>query len=226
MRVLLVEDEVKLSQALQHIAKREKINMDVTFDGAEGLYMAETIPYDVIILDIMLPKMNGLEILKHLRRKKMSTPILLLTARDSIEDKVQGLDLGADDYLPKPFATQELFARIRALSRRIPSEFHGQKLTVGNMVFLGDTKKLIINEQQISLTRKESDIMEMFMRRPNQIFTREQILDKVWGYESEVTENNIEICIYFLRKKMGKNSGTAIRTIRGVGYLLEEDTNV
>ncbi len=223
MRVLLVEDEVKLTQALQHIAKREKINMDVSFDGAEGLYMSETILYDVIILDIMLPKMNGLEIIKHIREKKISTPILMLTAKNSIEDKVHGLDLGADDYLPKPFATQELFARIRALSRRIPSAFHGQKLTVGNMVFWGDTKKLMIKEQQISLTRKESDIMEMFMKRPNQVFSREQILDKVWGYESEVTENNIEICIYFLRKKMGKNSGAAIRTIRGIGYLLEEE---
>ena len=223
MRVLLVEDEVKLTQALQHIAKREKINMDVSFDGAEGLYMSETILYDVIILDIMLPKMNGLEIIKHIREKKISTPILMLTAKNSIEDKVHGLDLGADDYLPKPFATQELFAGIRALSRRIPSAFHGQKLTVGNMVFWGDTKKLMIKEQQISLTRKESDIMEMFMKRPNQVFSREQILDKVWGYESEVTENNIEICIYFLRKKMGKNSGAAIRTIRGIGYLLEEE---
>ena len=222
MRILLVEDETKLTQALQHIARREKMNMDVAFDGAEGLYMAEIIPYDVIVLDIMLPKISGLEILKQLRNKECSIPILLLTARDSIEDKVEGLNLGADDYLPKPFATQELFARIRALSRRIHTEFHGCNLSFRNMTFNEKTRKLIIGQQEIPLTRKESDIIEMFMRRPYQIFTREQILDKVWGYESDVTQNNIEICIYHLRKKMGQSAEASIKTIRGIGYSLEE----
>lgn len=226
MRVLLVEDEIKLTQALKHIANKENINMDIANDGLEGLYMAEKMSYDVIILDIMLPGMNGLEILKHLRDKSLSVPILLLTARGSVEDKVNGLNLGADDYLPKPFATQELFARIKALSRRINTEYQGNTFSFGNMVFYKDLKKLIINQEEIQLPKKESEIIEMFMRNPKQILTREQILDKVWGYDTDVTENNIEICIYHLRKKMGNDAGAVIRTIRGTGYLLEEKKDV
>lgn len=226
MRVLLVEDEIKLTQALKHIANKENINMDIANDGLAGLYMAEKMPYDVIILDIMLPGMDGLEILKHLRDQGSSAPILLLTARGSVEDKVNGLKLGADDYLPKPFATQELFARIKALSRRRNTEYQGDIFSFGNMFFYENLKKLIINQEEIQLPKKESEIIEMFMRNPNQILTREQILDRVWGYDTDVTENNIEICIYHLRKKMGSNAGAVIRTIRGIGYLLEEKRDV
>lgn len=221
MRVLLVEDEKKLTQALEYISKKEKINMDVTHSGTEGLHMAESISYDVIILDIMLPEMDGLTILKELRNKGNATPVLLLTARDSIEDKVDGLNLGADDYLAKPFATQELFARIRALSRRVHTTYQHNSLSFGNMILDQDTKKLVIESNEISLTKKEFEVLEMLMKRPNQIFTREQILDMVWGYDTEVTENNIEICIFHLRKKIGNHASAKIKTVRGIGYLME-----
>lgn len=222
MRVLLVEDEKKLTQALLHISKKEKINMDVANDGEEGLFLAKIGVYDVIVLDIMLPKLDGLEILKTIRSEGSSVPIMLLTARDGINDRVKGLTIGADDYLVKPFATQELFARIRALYRRINTNYLENKLTLKNVEYNLDTKQLIINNEEIVIADKEAQLMEMFMRRPNQVFTREQILDKIWGYDSIVTENNIEIYIHHLRKKMKGKTDIVIKTIRGVGYSLKE----
>lgn len=226
MRVLLVEDEVRLTQALEHIAKKEKINMDVAHDGIEGLYLIENVSYDVVILDIMLPGMTGLEILKTVRLKGMHVPILLMTARDSVDDVVLGLDGGADDYLAKPFATQELFARIRSLARRAHIEYQGGTLSLGQLKYNPASKKLYKGDYGIELAVKESELIEMFMRRPNQIFTREQILNKVWGIDVSITENNIEIYIHHLRKKLDTDSGVVIKTIRGIGYSMEEIPNV
>lgn len=226
MRVLLVEDETRLTQALQHIAKKEKINMDIAHDGIEGLYLIENVSYDVVILDIMLPGMTGLEILKTVRQKGNHVPILLMTARDSVDDKVMGLDGGADDYLAKPFATQELFARIRSLARRAHMEYQGETFSLGELKYNSASKKLYKSIYEIELAAKEAELIEMFMRRPGQIFTREQILNKVWGIDADVTENNIEIYIHHLRKKLGPDAGVVIKTIRGVGYCMEEVPNV
>jgi len=226
MKVLLVEDEVRLTQALQHIAKKENIDMDVANDGADGLFKAQSLEYDVIILDIMLPEINGLEILKTLREDSFSTPILMLTARDSVEDRVTGLSLGADDYLPKPFATQELFARIRALGRRTTSIYHGEALSFMDVHYYIEKKIAVIDNIEFELPKKESEVLEMFLRRPNQILSKAQIFDRVWGYDSDVSENNIEIAIHFLRKKLLENSSVEIKTVRGSGYMLKEKADV
>lgn len=222
LRILLVEDEVKITDAVAYILKQNNMDVDVANDGDTGLLMAEREIYDVIVLDIMLPGKNGLEILQHIRRSGSNTPVLLLTARDTVQDRVGGLDSGADDYLVKPFAMAELLARIRALSRRIQASYTGKKLTVANLQLDINSLNLRIDSEDIQLSLKEAHILELLMRRPGMVLTRDQILDRVWGYDAEVQENNVEIYIHHLRKKMGNQSNMAIFTIRGVGYTLKE----
>jgi DNA-binding response OmpR family regulator len=221
MKVLLVEDEIKLIKALKFLFEKNNINIDIAQDGEEGLIYSEKEIYDVIILDIMLPKLSGLEILKSIRKKGNGTPVLMLTAKDTVEDKVKGLDLGADDYLVKPFAIEELLARVRSLSRRKDKDFTGNEFEFKDVKY--DRKNFILktNKEKHDLTKKEGELMEMLIKRPGQIFTRDQIIDRLWGLDSEVSENNIEIYIHHLRKKL-KSSKVEIKTVRGIGYSLGE----
>lgn len=223
MRILLVEDEVRLTDALKYLLSKEKIEVDVANDGDSGLLLAKNQIYDVIVLDIMLPGNSGLEILKTIRKEGNTTPVLLLTAKDTVEDKVKGLNLGADDYLVKPFAVPELVARIRSLGRRFNGKYnYSDNLVFGNIEYIKDSYVLKIDNKKVSLSAKEGMLLEMMIRRPEQVFTKEQIINRIWGYESDVTENNVEVIVHHLRKKLKKGSNVEIKTIRNVGYKLTE----
>lgn len=223
MKLLLVEDEVQLSEALTQILMKNKYSVDAVHDGDDGLNYGLTGLYDVIILDIMLPKLSGLQILKILRKKGISTPIILLTAKDSIEDKVTGLDLGADDYLPKPFSPEELLARLRALTRRKGEIINDNILEFGDIKLNLLNYDLECNNNSITLTLKEFEILNYFMQRPKIIVSKDDLITKLWGFDSDIDHNNIEVYISFLRKKLTHiNSNVKISTIRRVGYKLEE----
>ena len=216
MRILYVEDEKYLAEAVIHLLKKEKINVDWAADGEEGLELALKPNYDVIVLDIMLPKLSGLDILQTVRGRGIKTPIIMLSALNEVEDKIKGLDYGADDYLAKPFKTAELIARLRALVRR-PAlaeveklEYEGLKLDLTNRTLNGT-----------ELTDKEAGIMEMLMRTPGSAITKEQILAHVWGLDSEFEENYVEVYVSYLRKKLKSlKSKVQIKTIRNLGYKL------
>ena len=227
MRLLLVEDEKRLADAIVYILRKNNYGVDVAYDGETGQDMAETGIYDLIILDRMLPKKEGVLVLKDLRKQGLKTPVLLLTARDSIEDRVQGLDAGADDYLIKPFATEELLARIRALGRRQSSQIQGDLVQVGPTALDPLHCEISTGTGTAKLTLKESQLLELLMRNPGQVITREQILDRVWGLDSEVEMNVVEIYIHHLRKKLNPLSCQFhIETLRGIGYCLKEAANV
>lgn len=225
MRILVVEDELHLSEALSHILKKNNYTVDVSNDGESGLDNALTGIYDVIVLDIMLPKMDGITILKTIRQEGIETPVILLTARGEISDKVKGLDSGADDYLSKPFNTDELLARIRALSRR-----RGEIVTGNNTIECGDitlnTSNLLLSgvHGEITLTLKESELLEYLMIHKRIVCSKEQIIEKLWGFESDAEANHVEVYISFLRKKLKFiHSKVQINTVRGVGYTLSEE---
>jgi len=221
MRILLVEDEIHLAQALTEILKKNMYAADAAYDGVSGLEYALSGVYDLIILDIMLPKMSGIEILKNLRAEKKSVPVLMLTAKDEIEDKVAGLDYGADDYMTKPFSTDELLARVRALLRR-KGEVVDDELAFGDIVLKLKKNELVCGDNQVKLSLKEFQILELMMYNPDQILTKERIIDKIWGGDSDAEYNNVEVYISFLRKKMQfLNAKTEIKTVRGMGYSLE-----
>lgn len=200
MRLLLVEDEKQLSEALQQILIRNKYSVDAVYNGDEGLDYSLTDVYDVIILDIMLPKLNGLEILKMIRRRKISTPVILLTAKDSVEDKILGLDSGADDYLPKPFSPDELLARLRALTRRNGDFINENILEFSDIRLNLSTYDMEVNDNSITLTQKEFEILKYFMQRPKLVVSKDDLITKLWGFDSDVEHNNIEVYISFLRK--------------------------
>ncbi|MCR4938809.1 MAG: response regulator transcription factor [Treponemataceae bacterium] len=221
MRILLVEDEVHLAQALTEILKKNMYAADAVHDGQQGLEYAMSGVYDLVILDIMLPKMSGIEVLKNLRAEKMSVPVLLLTAKDEIEDKVTGLDYGADDYMTKPFSTDELLARVRALLRR-KGDVIDDELCFGDIALKLKKNELVSSNNQVKLSLKEFQILELLMYNPNQILTKERIIDKIWGGDSDAEYNNVEVYISFLRKKLQfLGAKTEIKTVRGVGYSLE-----
>ncbi len=222
MRVLLVEDEIGISKPLCKMLEKNNIMTDAVYDGISALIQAEKNVYDVIILDIMLPEMNGLEVLKKVRNKNILTPILLLTAKDSIDDKVLGLETGADDYLTKPFSTMELIARVKALARRRPDVFSQDTLTFGDLTLNTNNAVVSINETEVNLTAKEMNILEILMRNANNVISKEFLLDSVWGFDSEAIENTVEIYIHYLRKKIS-DSSVKIVTQRGLGYILKED---
>ena len=223
MKLLLVEDEKQLSEALSQILINNKYSVDAVYDGENGLEYALTDIYDVIILDIMLPKLNGLEILRKLRKENISTPILLLTAKDSVDDKVTGLDLGADDYLPKPFDPKELLARLRAISRRKGEVINDNLLIFGDITLNLSNYDLSCKDNTITLTQREFEILNYFMQRPKNIVSKDDLITKLWGFESDIEYNNIEVYISFLRKKLiFINSSVKITTIRRAGYKLEE----
>ena len=222
MRLLLVEDEKQLSEALQQILIRNKYSVDAVYNGDEGLDYSLTGVYDVIILDIMLPKLNGLEILKMIRRRKISTPVILLTAKDSVEDKILGLDSGADDYLPKQFSQDELLARLRALTRRNGDFINENILEFSDIRLNLSTYDMEVNDNSITLTQKEFEILKYFMQRPKLVVSKDDLITKLWGFDSDVEHNNIEVYISFLRKKLAYvESNVKITTIRRVGYRLE-----
>lgn len=225
MRLLIVEDEVRLSDALSAIFTKEKFDCDASYDGIDGLDNALTGIYDLIILDVMLPKMDGYDVLKRLRDSKIDTPVLMLTARDDIQDKVKGLDIGADDYLTKPFQTEELLARVRAICRRKGELVYDNLLTYDDLTLNLATYELSCGNNSIKLAPKEFNIMELLMRYKNNIVSKEALIEKIWGYDSDAEYNNAEVYISFIRKKISHvNSRVKIRTVRGVGYNMEVET--
>lgn len=222
MRILLVEDERRMAQALCEILRLEKYDVDHYDNGADGLTAIESNIYDVVILDVMLPGMNGYEVVRKARLKGITTPILMLTAKAELDDKVEGLDSGADDYLTKPFMTKELLARLRALSRRMQNSADGM-LGYGDIAL--DTNTLTLsctaNGQSVRLSEKEYKILEYLIANSSQILTREQLAIKIWGFESDAEYNNVEVYISFTRRKLTfVGAKTEIKAVRGVGYEL------
>ena len=221
MRILVVEDEERLAEALGEIMKSQRYTVDIVHDGESGYDYAMSGIYDAIILDVLLPKMDGFEVVRNMRAAYNTTPVIMLTARDGSEDKIKGLDCGADDYLTKPFVPGELLARVRAVSRRQGEvvlnelQFEDVKLDLSNYT-------LRTEQRSINLGPKEFDIMRMLMFSPNVIVPKEDILVKVWGTESDAEDNNVEVYISFLRKKLKHlTSHVQIATIRRIGYRLE-----
>ncbi len=222
MRILIVEDEKKVASFIKRGLEEEEFTVDVAYDGNTGIEMAKADQYDLILMDVMLPQKDGLTAIKDLRSLKVSTPILCLTAKDTVEDIVAGLDIGSDDYLTKPFAFSELIARVRALIRR-GSQDRGAELffadlrvdPVGHKVWRGNT--------ELELTGKEYALLEFFMRNPNQVLTRTMIAEHVWDYTFDSFTNIIDVYVNYLRKKIDLNfNKRLIHTVRGVGYVLKE----
>ena len=222
MRVLIVEDEIRLADTLGQIMVEQKYQADIVNDGEAGLDYALSGQYDVIVLDVMLPKMNGFEVVKKLRQNKNATPVLMLTARDEIRDKIEGLDFGADDYMTKPFVPEELLARVRALSRR-QGEVLLETLSFSDLTLHLDTYMLHSGLKSVRLGFKEFEILKLLMSNPGMIFPKESILIKIWGTDSNAEDNNVEAYVSFLRKKFHYlGSHVTIGTVRKVGYHLEE----
>jgi two-component system response regulator ArlR len=222
MRLLVIEDELHLAEALTHILKKNNYTVDTVHDGEAGLDNGLSGIYDLILLDIMLPKMDGICVLKNLRKNSIATPVLLLTAKGEISDKVVGLDSGADDYLAKPFATEELLARIRAISRRKGEVVPDDILKFEDIELNPSTLKLSSGEKEVKLILKESELLELLILRKNALSSKELIIEKLWGFDAEVEHNHVEVYISFLRKKLSfLNSKVIINTLRGVGYRLE-----
>ena len=216
MRILYVEDEKFLAEAVVHLLSKSKIAVDWAEDGEEGLNLALKPNYDCIVLDIMLPKLSGLEILKTIRTRGVTTPVIMLSALNEVEDKVKGLEYGADDYLAKPFKTVELIARINAVCRR-PALVVQKKLEFEDLVY--DVNERTLNK--VTLTDKEAGILTMLMKMPGSTVTKQQILAHVWGAEAEFEENYVEVYVSYLRKKLKEiGSRVEIKTIRGLGYKL------
>ena len=221
MRVLIVEDEVRLAQTLQDLMEMEGYTADVCHDGEAGLDNALSGIYDVILLDVMLPKLDGFTVLRRLRASGSAVPVLMLTARDQVGDKVTGLDSGADYYLTKPFEPRELTACVRALTRRQPELHSNDFLEYGDLKLDKSAFTLACGDRFVRLSRREFDMMELLMRNRDMVITKETLLLKIWGYESDAEDNNVEVYISFLRKKLDHlHSQVKIKTIRMVGYCL------
>ncbi|MBR2444768.1 MAG: response regulator transcription factor [Clostridia bacterium] len=222
MRILIVEDNKSLNDAISEILLEKKYQVDSVYDGSDGLSYGLSDIYDCIILDVMLPKMNGFELLRTLRENKISAPILMLTAKSSISDKVKGLDLGADDYMTKPFSTEELLARIRTLCRR-KGEIVLNTMEHEDLSFSFDSICLSskMSGKEIRLTFKEAEIIKLFLSKPQVIISKDEIITKVWGYDSDAGDNNVETYISFLRKKLNFiESKCEIVSIKKLGYRL------
>ncbi len=220
MRILIVEDEKKVAGFIKKGLEEETYAVDVAYDGEEGFHLADMNQYDMIILDLMLPKMDGLEVLTRLRDKKVSTPILLLTAKDAVDDKVTGLNKGADDYLTKPFAFSELLARIRSLLRRGQAETQTE-LKVGDLILDMVSHKVSREGEEIELTGKEYSLLEYFMRNEGKVLTRTMIAEHVWDYNFDTFTNVIDVYVNHLRKKIDKKyPAKLLHTLRGVGYVM------
>lgn len=222
MRILIVEDEVRLAEALGEIMQEQKYQVDIVYDGDDGLSYAMSEQYDVIVLDVMLPKRNGFEIVKTLRQNKIASPVLLLTAREEITDKITGLDCGADDYMTKPFVPEELLARVRALSRR-QGDVVLSTLSFGDLTLDLSSYTVQCGAKSVHLGFKEFEVLRLLMVNGTRIVPKEDMIIKIWGTESGAEDNNVEAYISFLRKKFFfLGSRVNIGTVRKVGYRLEE----
>ncbi len=222
MRLLLAEDEKDLSKALCAVLKHNNYSVDAVYDGQDALDYATCGTYDGIILDIMMPKMNGLDVLRELRKDGIDTPVLILTAKAETDDKIVGLDAGADDYLTKPFAMGELLARIRALTRR-KAEFSPNLLSFGNLSLNRESFELSVGENSVRLGNKEFQMIEMLLNNPGRLLSTEQFMERIWGYETEAEINVVWVYISYLRKKLvNLGANLEIKAVRGVGYTLEE----
>ena len=221
MNVLLVEDEENISKPLCKMLEKNNIRADAVYDGLSGYIQGRKNAYDVIVLDIMLPEMNGLEVLRRLRFEKIYTPILLLTAKDSTDDKVKGLELGADDYLTKPFDINEFIARVKALARRRADAFESNVLNFGDVSLNMSTSELTVEGVTEILPSKEARMLEVLIKNKGAIISKDYLLDSVWGIDSEACENTVEIYMHYLRKKLAKSKNVKISTRRNLGYIIE-----
>lgn len=220
MRILIVDDDRRLVGIIRRGMLEEGYAADVAYDGEEGGYLAEINPYDLIILDIMMPKKDGVEVCRNLRAKGINVPILMLTAKDAVEDRVKGLDAGADDYLVKPFAFNELAARVRALLRR-EAKTKSPELRVGDLVLNTVTRQVRRGDREIELTTKEYAILEYFMRHPNAVITRTMIEEHAWDYDFDSFSNLVDVYIRRIRRKIDRDGEESlIQTVRGAGYRL------
>lgn len=228
MRLLIIEDEKSLADSLAQILQKNNYTVDVFYDGESGEEQALFGIHDLIILDIMLPKKDGISVLKSIRANGLEMPVILLTAKGEVEDRVRGLDDGADDYLPKPFETNELLARIRAnLRRRNTTLEDSNRLVYGDLTLDKQNLLLSTKEHQVNLTFKEAELMEFFMLQKETVSTKELLIDKIWGFDSDANFNHVEVYISFLRKKLlFLKSNITIFTVRGIGYRLKEKEDV
>ena len=218
MHVLVVEDEPQIAHIVKRALEHDMHVVDVAYDGDEGLDLAQSSSFDVIVLDVLLPGKNGIEVCRKLRRDRIHTPVLMLTARDALEQRVEGLDAGADDYLTKPFAVAELQARVRALGRR-KAPIEDETLEVGEVTISTSAHRVMRKGREIELSPKEFALLEFLMRHPGQVLTRDQILENVWGYDYSPVANVVDIYVHYLRRKIDNGfSRKLIRTVRGVGY--------
>ena len=221
MRILIAEDEVATAKALKLLMEKSKYSVDIVHNGTDAWDYISAGSYEVIVLDIMMPGMSGLEVVTKMRENGIKTPVLMLTAKGEIEDRVTGLEAGADDYLPKPFATSELIARVKALGRR--SENYSDSVKkVGNLTLDSNRYEMRAGDKSVSLTNKEYQLMELFIMHPGYVFSTEHLMDKIWGFETESDINVVWTHIGFVRKKLRTiEADVEIKTIRGAGYSLE-----
>ena len=223
MRTLLVEDDVKLAAAMRRGLQAEGIVADVAQTGPDALWMAESTPFDAVVLDLMLPGLDGFEVCRKLREAGVWVPIIIVTARDAVEDRVRGLDAGADDYLTKPFSLAELLARLRALARRGAVE-RPTTLEVGDLRLDPAARKVWRGDEEIGLSQREFTLLETFMRRPGEVLSRLRLLEAAWDYEYENRSNVVDVYVRYLRQKIDRPFGVeSIETVRGAGYRLRED---
>jgi DNA-binding response OmpR family regulator len=224
MRVLVVEDEQRLARLLRRMLEEERYTVDEAHDGIDGEELARSGEYDAIVLDVMLPGRSGTAVCENLRQHRVGTPILMLTARDTVEDRVNGLDAGADDYLVKPFAFAELLARLRALTRRRHADLHAPRLEAVDLVMDVVRHEVRRGNRLIELTPREYALLEYFLRHPDQVLTRTQILSSVWRYDAYLSSNAVDTYVHYLRDKIDRgHERKLLHTVRGVGYVLRSE---
>ena len=222
MNVLIIEDEYSLADAIAETLKKDKFNVNIETNGEDGENEALTENYDLILLDVMLPKKNGFDILRTIGQEKIKTPVIMLTAKSEIEDKLNGLEHGADDYITKPFAMRELMARIKAVLKRTNNIENTECLQYGDIVLDLKNAKLKSSHSEIQINGKELELLEQLLMNKNQITSRESLAERIWGYESDAEYNNVEVYITFIRRKLKLIESTVtIKAVRGVGYKLE-----
>lgn len=226
MRILIIEDEYSLADAISETLQREKFQVNIITNGEDGENEALTNIYDLILLDVMLPKKDGFEILANLRKEKIDTPIIMLTAKSEMSDKLNGLENGADDYITKPFHTRELVARVKVILKRKTNTQDTNVLEYSDLKLNLVTCKMSANDTEIAINGKELDLLEILLVNKNQIINREILANKIWGYNSEAEYNNVEVYVSFLRKKLKLlKSKVKIKAVRGIGYKLEEEND-
>lgn len=224
MRILLAEDDKRLAKMIDFLLKKEKYIVDCVYNGQDAIDYANLADYDIIILDWMMPIKDGITVCRYLRSQNKQTAILMLTARDSLDDRIEGLDSGADDYLAKPFEFPELLARLRALSRRAVKTFYADTINCMGLNLNCSNAILTYKDKEISLSPRECQLMELFMRNEKQILPREQIIAKIWGYDTDINSNTLDVTIKSIRQKVAKlGLADCIKTIRGIGYKFDVD---